>query len=61
LIKVRGIRDKVKDEILQAQKSNDINEDEKFAFAKELDAHTKELNEKIKSIGDAKTHEIMTV
>ena len=60
-IAVRQLRDKVKDEIVKAEKSNEITEDDKYDLQKKLDDLVKEYNEKIKTIGDKKENEIMTI
>lgn len=60
-ISMRQIRDRVKDEIQKAEKSNDITEDDKFDLQKKLDDLVKEYNEKIKLIGEKKEKEIMTL
>lgn len=60
-ISLRAQREKVKDEVLAAEKNKEISEDEKFQLLKDLDELTKEYNEKIKKIGDDKEAEIMTI
>lgn len=60
-ISMRQIRDKVKDEIQKAEKSNEITEDDRFDLQKKLDDLVKEYNDKIKIIGEKKEQEIMTL
>jgi ribosome recycling factor len=60
-IKIRGIRDKIRDEIIKSEKSKSITEDDKFTALKELDTATKKYNDNIKEIGDKKEEEIMTI
>ncbi len=60
-IKSRLIRDKVRDDILKAEKNKDITEDDKFDFLKEVDEFTKEQNENIEKFSKNKEKEIMTI
>jgi len=60
-IAVRGVRDKVKDEINTAEKNKQMSEDEKFSGLEALDEATKSYNEKLKEESDKKEKEIMTI
>ncbi len=60
-IKIRKVRDEVKEEIEKAFTEKEITEDEKFKFIKELDEFTKEKNEELKEIRDKKEEDIMTI
>lgn len=60
-IAARAIRDEIKEEIIQAEKNKEFGEDERYRLIEELDKKTGEYNEKIKSIGEKKEREIMTV
>jgi len=60
-IKLRNVREKVKDEVLLLEKTKEISEDEKFTALKELDEIVRDYNEKIKEISDQKEKEIMTI
>lgn len=60
-IRVRQIRDRIKDEILKAEKNKEISEDEKFSFLEKLDKITAEYNEKLKTLGEKKEQDIMTI
>lgn len=60
-IAIRGVREKIREEIMSAEKDKAISEDEKFQALKELDELTKDYNDKIKVIGDKKEEEIMTI
>ena len=60
-ISIRQIRDKARDEIVKAEKSKAITEDDKYDLQKKLDDKVKEYNEKIKEIGEKKEKEIMTL
>lgn len=60
-IAVRGIRDDIREEIIQAEKEKEISEDQKYSFQEDLDEITKEINEQIKNIGEDKEKDIMTV
>lgn len=60
-ISLRGVRENVRDEILEKEKNKDMSEDEKFKLLDELEKLTKEYNEQISSMGEKKEVEIMTV
>ncbi|OGY94258.1 MAG: ribosome recycling factor [Candidatus Komeilibacteria bacterium RIFOXYC1_FULL_37_11] len=60
-IKLRGNREKVKEEVISLEKSKQISEDEKFDALESLDELVKEYNEKIKQISDKKEQEIMKI
>lgn len=60
-IAVRGVRDEIKEEILEAEKNKEFGEDEKYNLIEQLDKVTVEFNNKIKELGDKKEKEIMTV
>ncbi len=60
-ISLRGVREKIREEIMSAEKDKTISEDEKFQALKELDELTKDYNDKIKVLGDKKETEIMTI
>ena len=60
-ISIRRVRDKVKDTVNQEEKSKEISEDEKFTSLKSLDVLSNEYNETVKSIGERKEKEILTI
>jgi ribosome recycling factor len=60
-IATRSIREKVKEEILSAQKNGDITEDDRYAYAEELDKKVSEINKQLESMVQVKEKEIMTV
>ena len=60
-VKIRIIRDRAREEILHAQKNNEITEDDKYDYLKELDEYTKKQNEVIENFGINKEKEIMTI
>lgn len=60
-IALRGVREGVRDEILEKEKNKEMSEDEKFKLLDELEKLTKEFNEQISSMGEKKEDEIMTV
>ena len=60
-INIRQLRDKVKEEIIAKEKAKELTEDDKFGILEKLDEIVKEYNEKIKSIGEKKEQEIMTL
>ena len=60
-ISVRLLRDKIKEEVLEAEKNKEFGEDEKFRLLEELDKVVGKHNEEIKALADKKEAEIMTV
>jgi ribosome recycling factor len=61
-IAVRKIREEVRAQIDKSEKEKEISEDEKFTLQDELDKKiVKEYNDKIKTIGEEKEKEIMTI
>jgi len=60
-IAMRNIRDRAKEEIIEAEKNKEFGEDEKYNLIEELDKQTGNYNNKIKEIGEEKEKEIMTV
>jgi len=55
---IRGVRDEVKEAIINFEKSKDISEDEKFKLIEDLDKMTREYNDQVKQVGDKKESEI---
>jgi ribosome recycling factor len=60
-IRIRGVREDIRSEVLAQEKAKDISEDEKFKLFDEIDGMTKEFNDDVVSIGSTKEDEIMTV
>ena len=60
-IAIRQTRDKAKDEIIKKEKNKEITEDDKYNLQKKLDEMVKSYNEDIKSVGEKKEQEIMTL
>ncbi len=60
-ISLRNVREAVKDEIAKAEKDKKIGEDEKFRFQEELEEFVKEKNDEVKTIGEKKEQELMTI
>lgn len=60
-VAIRQIRDKVKEEIVEAEKNKEFGEDEKFSLLETLDKKVGEFNDQIKVITAEKEEEIMTV
>lgn len=60
-IAARLIRDKIKEEILEAEEKKEFGEDEKFRLLEELDKKAASHNDQIKEAVDNKEAEIMTV
>jgi len=60
-VAIRQVRDKVKEEIVTAEKNKEFGEDEKFSLLEELDKKAGGFNDQIKAVTDEKEEEIMTV
>lgn len=60
-ITTRQQRDTVRDKIVQEEKEKLIGEDQRFRLQQKLDEMVKEVNDKIKAMGEEKEKEIMTV
>ena len=60
-INIRQVRDKVKEEILNAEKDNEITQDDRYKFLADLDNYVTELNKKAQQIAEQKEEEIMTI
>lgn len=60
-IVIRVTRDKVKEEIIEAEKNKEFGEDEKFQQLEELDKKVGSYNEQIKELMDKKEAEILTI
>lgn len=58
---IRKVRDHTRDKIMAEAKDKIISEDKKFDLLKKLDELTQKYNDQIKTIGEAKAKEIMTV
>lgn len=58
---LRNIRDSIREEIIKAERSKEITEDEKYRFFEDLDKLTNEYQEEIKLIGERKEKEINTI
>ena len=55
---IRGIRDNIKEEIIKAERSKEISEDEKFKLVEDLNEMTREFNDEVKRVGENKEEEI---
>ena len=60
-IKIRLVRDKVREDILKAEKNKEITQDDKYDFLKEIDEFTKKQNDAIEQFSENKEKEIMTI
>lgn len=60
-IKIRQLRDKIKDEILRAEENNEIAEDQRFKEQDNLDKKCSDFNDNIKRIAGEKEKEIMEI
>ena len=58
---VRGTREKIRNDILHAEKEKKISEDERFRLQEELEKMTKQFVEEIERMGEDKEKDIMTV
>lgn len=60
-IRMRGVREEIREEILKKEKEHEFSEDEKFKLFDELDKLTKEFSDEVGEMGKRKEDEIMTV
>lgn len=60
-VRVRSVRDKIRDEIIQAEREGDITEDDKYKFQKDLDKFSGDFNKQIDEISKKKETEITTI
>lgn len=60
-ISVRGIRDRIRENIQKMEKEKEIGEDERFRLQKDLDEVTNQFNEQLKEITGKKESEINTI
>jgi len=60
-ISIRQMRDKVRDQIVTQERNKELTEDDKYDLQKKLDEQVKDYNEQIKSLGDKKEQEILTL
>lgn len=60
-IKIRQLREKIKDEILRAEEAKEIAEDQRFKSQDNLNKKCSDFNDKIKEIAGEKEQEIMRI
>ena len=60
-VAIRGVREKVRNAILDAEKAKTISEDERYRLQEELEKMTAHYTDEIKTVGEEKEKEIMTV
>lgn len=60
-ISVRVVRDKAKEEIIEAEKNKEFGEDEKFRLLEELDKKVGSYNDQIKNLTENKEAEILMI
>lgn len=60
-VRIRQVREEVKNAIEEAEENKEVNEDDKFRFIKELDEIVSKYNSELKEIRDKKEAEIMTI
>jgi len=58
---IRSVREKIRDQIGKMEKDKEISEDELFRLREALENAVKSWNEKIRSLGEEKEKEIMTI
>jgi len=57
-VSLRNLRDKIKEEITNAERNKKIGEDEKYKLIEDLDKTIREYTEKINNLGNKKENEI---
>lgn len=60
-IKIRGLRDKIRETTIKQEHDREISEDEKYTRLEEIDKVSKEANNRLKEIVDQKEKEIMSI
>lgn len=60
-IRIRNVREEVRDAIISKEKAKEIGEDEKFRLQEQLDKLTADLNAQIEKLASEKEKEIMTI
>lgn len=60
-VRLRSIRDKVRDEITKAEKAKSITQDDRYEAFKQVDELTKDFSTQLKDLEDRKVQEINTV
>lgn len=60
-IAIRQVRDKIREAIIEAQKKNDITEDDKYQYFADLDNYTIDYNKNIEKVSEEKEQDIMTI
>ncbi len=60
-ISLRKVREEVRERIAKEEKEKTMSEDDKFRLQEELEKMVKEFNELVKTIGEEKEKEIMTI
>jgi len=60
-VAVRGVREGIRDRVMEMEKEKEMGEDEKFKTLDELDKMTKDYTSKIEEMAQKKEEEIMTV
>lgn len=60
-ISIRNIREKIKEEIVAAEKNKDLTEDDRYNFVEELDKEIENWNKKLNEIAENKEAEIMKI
>jgi len=60
-VHIRQIREKIREEVNQAEKDKEISQDDKYSFFEKADKITSDYISKIEEIGKEKEKEIMTI
>lgn len=60
-VRLRSLRDRVRDEIISAEKKKEITQDDRYEAFEQLDELTKDVTAQLKTLQDKKTSEIQAV
>lgn len=60
-VKIRQVRESIREDIINAEKNKEIGEDDKYKFLKDLDEFTQEEVKKITNLAQEKEKEVMTI
>ncbi len=60
-VSLKGVREKIKEEIVEAEKNKEITEDDKYAFIEELDKKNSEMTKEMQEMAVKKEEELMKV
>lgn len=60
-VAIRGVRERIREQIIAAERDKKITEDDRYRLQEELDKMVKGFNDEIQKMGLAKEKEIMTI